>query len=394
MTFVLVYAATLLAAVLLSDLARRSVLSTAVLFLAVGCVTGPGVLGWIGPEASGEVVKRFAELALVTVLFTDGMKVGARDLARAWHLPGRALLLGLPLTLGLSAVCAHALFDLPWSSALLVASALAPTDPVLAAALVSRDEIPWTLRHLLNVESGLNDGLALPLVVITLAVASHRELHLGSLALEVAMGVVLGVVIPLAALLLPRLPFLGSHDVYDGLLVFAIGLLLFALGEHLHANTFLAAFAGGVTVATVSGRARDAFQPFGEPLAELLKLAALLVFGALLAPSLWTSTGLSGWIFALLVLLAARPLAIFAALAGSGMRRAQKLAAAWFGPKGFASVVFALLIAQSSSLPDRELLFHLAALTIALSMVLHASTDALVARWFGMHGGQAPAAGG
>lgn len=168
MDLFLVFAVALLAAVLLSGLAERTVLSTAVLFLVVGFLAG-GVTDFLTLLPEEPLTIRLAELALFAVLFTDGMRLRARDLAYAWHLPGRALLLGLPLTLLLTALLAHFVAGLPWVASLLVGAVLSPTDPIFASALVGREEVPLRLRRLLNVESGLNDSLALPIVLVLLA---------------------------------------------------------------------------------------------------------------------------------------------------------------------------------------------------------------------------------
>jgi len=165
------FAVLLLIGVLISERAHRTVLSTAVLFLVGGFLLGPGALNIVSVSAGDPIVGGLAELALFSVLFTDGMRVGFRDLRSAWRLPGRALLLGLPLTLGLTAVFAHYIVGLPWLESFLLGAILAPTDPVFAAAIVGREEVPGRLRHLLNVESGVNDGLALPIVLILLAAA-------------------------------------------------------------------------------------------------------------------------------------------------------------------------------------------------------------------------------
>jgi NhaP-type Na+/H+ or K+/H+ antiporter len=380
-TALFVYALVLLVAVLVSRLAQRTVLSTALLFLAAGFVVGDGALGVVPLAPDDHVVSRLVELALFTVLFTDGMRAGLSDLRSAWRLPGRALLLGLPLTLVAVAVCARYAVGLPWLQALLVGAALSATDPVLAAALVGREEVPWRLRHLLNVESGLNDGLALPVVLVLVAALGHREVEPVGLVGEAALGIGLGVALPWVAVRLERTPLLGAAPAYRSLLVFAIGLLLFSTGVLTHANLFLAAFTAGATLATMSPELRRAFDEFGETLSELLKLAAILVFGALMSPTLLAEIPPGGWLFAILVLVAARPLALAVALFGSGLDWREWIAAAWFGPKGFASVVYGLLIVNAA-VEGAGRMFHLVALVIALSIVAHSSTDVLVARWF------------
>lgn len=381
MDIVLVFAATLVLAVLVSELAHRSIISTAVLFLVAGFVAGPGVLDAIDVQPTDEGVFLLAELALFAVLFTDGMRAGFRDLASAWRLPGRALLFGFPLTLVGTALLAHFVARLPWAESFLLGAALSPTDPVFASAIIGRKEIPWRLRHLLNVESGLNDGLALPVVVVLIAVVGQQEPESLSLLLEVAAGIGLGLIIPWVAIRLERLRQFSASTTYEPLNAFAIGLLVLATTSVLHANEFLAAFTAGVTVATIAPEVREAFHRFGELVAELLKLAALLLFGALLTPTFLADISPWGYLFALLALLVVRPAALGVSLVGSRLRLEERAAAAWFGPKGFASIVYGLLIlASGGELADE--LFHLVGLVAAASIVAHSSTDVLLARRF------------
>ena len=378
----LTFAVVLLAAVLVSALAKRTILSTAVLFLVAGFALGPDTTGVLDVRADSPVVALLAELALFAVLFTDGMRVGWADLRSAWHLPGRALGWGLPLTMLVTAAAAHWVAGLDWPEALLIGAVLAPTDPVFASALVGNDKVPARLRHLLNVESGVNDGLALPFVIVFLAVASGSDdLHLGELALEVSLGLAIGVLVPLGAILLERTRIFAASTAYEPLNAVAIGLLVLALGQATHANLFLAAFAAGITVATFGPRQRAAFAHFGENIAELFKLAALLVFGALISLEFLGEISWNGWIFAVLAIVLARPLALWLSFLRSGLDLREQVAAMWFGPKGFASVVYGLLVLESGIAAANEI-FHLVALTIVISIVLHSSTDVVVARAF------------
>ncbi len=382
-----VFAITLLLAVLVSELAERSVLSTAVLFLAAGFLAGEGVLNVVQIRPDNPVVSMFAELALFSVLFTDGMRISVRDLVTAWSLPGRALLMGLPLTLLGTALLGRWVVGLPWADAFLLGAALSPTDPVFASAIVGRDEVPFRLRHLLNVESGLNDGLSLPIVLAMLAVVESSPLHLGEVLYELVLGLILGVVVPWSLIRLEQTRFFAAHQTYQPLFGLAIGLLVLSLSAITRANAFLAAFAAGITVASVSPEVKARFQHFGELIAELLKLAALMVFGALISPRFLSEISLSGYVFVLLALVAVRPIAIGLSLVRSPLGVRERVAAAWFGPKGFASVVFGLLILKEGAKPDFEWaradqLYHLIALTITGSILAHSSTDVIVARWF------------
>ncbi|MCA1841323.1 MAG: cation:proton antiporter, partial [Actinobacteria bacterium] len=196
---VVIFGALLLISVLLSEIAHRTVLSLAVLFLVAGFVLGGGGVGVMSFDTKDPAVGLIAELALFSILFTDGMKAGLSQIRSIWGLPGRALLLGMPICFGLISISARLVVDMPWAHCFLIGAILTPTDPVFASAIIARDEVPSRLRHLLNVESGLNDGLALPVVVILLGIASGkhpRPLHEAS---ELFAGLLLGLLIPLAA---------------------------------------------------------------------------------------------------------------------------------------------------------------------------------------------------
>lgn len=378
----LVFALLLLAGVLISERASRTVLSTAVLFLLGGFVIGQGVTGLVPLQPRDQVVGVLAQLALFSVLFTDGMKVGWSDLRSAWRLPGRALVLGLPLTLIVTALLARYIAGLPWLQCFLIGAVLAPTDPVFAAAIVGRKEVPGRLRHLLNVESGLNDGLALPLVLVLLALGGGMDVGATVLAEEIVLGLFIGVFVPLLVIWLERLPFLNATKGLQPLVAVSIGLLVLSICLVTGANLFLAAFSAGITVATAGPGFREEFEQFGELVSELLKLAAILVFGALITPTfLFGEIAWTGWVFAVLAIVAARPLALFVSFLGTGLPAKEQLAAMWFGPKGFASVVYGLLVLESGIERSDEL-FHLVALVILLSILAHSSTDVLVARQF------------
>jgi sodium/hydrogen antiporter len=381
MVVLLAFSSVLVLAVLLSALAQRSVLSSAVLFLVAGFLFGPGVWGLVSVDADDEVIARFAELALFSILFTDGMHLTVERLREIWQLPGRALLIGLPLTLVAVAVLARLLTGVSWPAAWLIGAALSSTDPVLAAAFIGAKQVPSRVRELLNVESGLNDGLALPVVIGLLSVNGSANASLWSAVGDAFLGVVIGIGVAWGAMGLNRTRVFGVSEGYAPIGAFAVGLLVLALTSLVHANEFLAAFAAGVTVSTCAPRARDAFKPLGEPISEVLKLAALLLFAALISPAFLATLGPAEYGFAVLVLLVARPVAIFVSLIGTELSWRETLAVGWFGPRGFASVFFGFLI-LSSGIRDADHIFHLLALVVTASIIAHSSTDVLVARLF------------
>lgn len=309
------------------------------------------------------------------------MRIGTHDLRSAWRLPGRALFFGLPLTLIGTALLAHLLVGLPWAESLLLGAILSPTDPVLAVAIIGGEGVPFRLRHLLNVESGLNDGLALPVVLVMLKFMGATEVAVVIVLAELALGIALGVLVPWIVLRLQRIEPLSPGTAHEPLNGFAPGLVVLALASLTQANQFLAAFTAGVTIATVSPKVRDAFRQFGDLVTELVKLSALFIFGALISPEvLGAQLGAMDYAFALLSLIAVRPLALGIALLGSRLGWREWIAAVWFGPKGFSSMMFGLLILKAG-VPQGVRLFHLVAIVVAGSIVVHSSTDVPAVRW-------------
>ncbi|BCK71186.1 peptidase [Streptomyces libani subsp. rufus] len=385
MVLVAVFGVALLIAVLLSGLAARTVLSTSLLFLVSGALVSDGFLGLIHITPDSDIVSVTADLALFAVLFTDGMHVSFPKLRENWRSPARALGLGMPLAFLGTALTTHYLVDLDWTTSFLVGAVLAPTDPVFASAIVGRKEVPARLRQLLNVESGINDGLALPLVLILIATsgptAGHADASLAKIALELALGLALGVLLPLLVTGLLRFRLLGSEPKLQPLLPLAIGIILYGLCHLTHANPYLAAFSAGAVLTAASPEAKSAFEPLGEALAELAKFAALLVFGALLTPQLFGDLSPGGYAAAILAIVLIRPASLLLSLIGTRFDRREKLIAAWFGPKGFASVVYGLLVLQSG-IPQGHQAYTLIAVCIATSIIAHSSTDVPIARLF------------
>ncbi len=381
MSIILVFGVTLLLVVLVSGFAARTVLSTALLFLAAGAITGNGGAHWIDVKPHDPVVVTLADLALFSVLYTDGMRAAVPALKATGRTAGRALGLGMPLTFIGIALLTKALTPLDWMASFLVGAILSPTDPVFAAAIIGRTDVPLRLRRLLNVESGLNDGLALPVVVILIAAASHGHTHIWTVVGELAAGIGLGIAMPLVAHLLARLPGIGSEGRLAPLGPFSVAVILYATCHLTNANAYLAAFAAGSTLATVAPAAHRAFEEFGDLIAELLKLAALLVFGALLTPHLLHRLPIGAWAVAVLALVLVRPVALLLSLYRAHLTRRETAAVAWFGPKGFASVVYGLL-ALDAGLDVSQAVFDLVAVCIALSIAVHSSTDLPVARMF------------
>ncbi|BDZ54412.1 peptidase [Agromyces marinus] len=304
------FALTLMAAILISGIAHRTVLSTTVLFLVAGFVLGEGLLGVIDLEATDPTVTTVSSLALFIVLFTDGQEIGFRQLRSAWKLPGRALLLGMPITFVITTALGMWLLGFTLLEAALVAAVLAPTDPVFASAIIGRGEIPHRVRHLLGVESGLNDGLALPVVLILIATAGGPDVEAIVLVEELVLGILVGVAVPLVTSWLVRRRIFALTPLYASLTPVAVGLIVLGICTVTHANLYLAAYAAGITIASAAPEMRVAFRDFGGQLSELVKLFAILMFGALISPELLLSVPWTAYLFAVLLMVFARPVAV------------------------------------------------------------------------------------
>ncbi len=381
MTLLLVFSVTLLIAVLVSDIAERSILSAALLFLVAGFLTGRGVFG-TAPELPHALLARVSEIALFSILFTDGMRTGGvSSIAESWHLPGRALLIGMPVTIGAIALVAHYALSASWIASFLVAAVLSPTDPVFVSAIFRFEAISQRVKSLLNVESGMNDGLALPVVMLLLVRSDHTGESLWIIVLQLVLGVVIGIVVPWLGIRLEHSRFFKAAGIFESLNAFALGLLVLAICYSTGANLFLGAYAAGITIASLGTSAVESFESFGELIAELLKLAAILIFGAVIARHFFEA--LSGWEYAFIALatFVLRPPAVVLSLTGTELAWHERLLAGWFGPKGFASVVYGLLILQAGLTQ----LAHLVAVSVAASIFVFSSTDILVSRWYEAH---------
>jgi sodium/hydrogen antiporter len=367
----------------LSGVMHGTVLSISVLAVAVGI--GLAETDLISVHTGDPGVVEMIELALILTLFSDGMFVERELLGRHWGPPARALAVAMPITMVLLALGAHTLFgDLSWAEAFLLAAVLSPTDPVVTSAVVTAQRVPAVVRHTLNLESGLNDGLALPFVLFFLVLASPGG-DAGAEALELlgeaAVGGVVGVVLGLVGgRLHNRLPGGGITARYEGIYAVGFGLAAFGLADVTFGNGLIAAFVAGIALGATEHEIPDSFVDFAENVSSIFAVVTFFLFGALIV-----ATGYEGPVWALFVfipfaLLVARPVAVVAALAGTRLPRPQKLFIAWFGPKGVASMLFALFVLDRS-VAHGSLVFDVAAFAILSSIVAHGLTDTVGARW-------------
>ena len=381
---VLLFSGALLAiAAALSGLFHGTVLSVSVLGVALGAgLAGAGVVD-VSPDDDTTV--QLIELALIVTLFSDGLFVQRELLIVHWSAPVRALALAMPLTLLLLAACAKLLFgDLDWAEAFLLAAVLSPTDPVVTSTVVTSQRVPESIRHTLNLESGLNDGLALPFVLFFIVLASPGG-DAGSEALdllgEAAVGALIGVALGLlAGRMTHHLPGGGMERRYEGIFALGVGLLAFGLADVTIGNGFIAAFVCGIALAVADHDIAEDFVVFSENVSSILQVLAFFVFGALIvAVGVGVGVGLL-LVFIVFALLVARPLAVAISFLRVKLPTPHRAFIAWFGPKGVASMLFALFV-LNSAVGERELIFEVAAFVILASILAHGLSDTLGTNW-------------
>jgi NhaP-type Na+/H+ or K+/H+ antiporter len=373
---------------LLSGLARRSMLSLAALFVLAGFILGQGATGVLNFRANSGLVADLATVALIVILFRDGLEVDAELLQRHWQLPLRKLAIAMPITAIVVALLTHALVGLGWTESFLLGALLSPTDPVLSSGVVTDARVPRVIRHSLNLESGLNDGLALPAVLAFAAALDAGHGHfvwwhfvLQDVGLGFAFGLVCGAI---GSLVMARDG--GSTDraiPAHQKALYGLGLAFATYGLTTlppHGNGFIAVFVAAIVVGIRRPDLRESFAVHAEEVVEIVKLGIFAVFGSLLTihglfADGWAAVGVVAATFLL-----ARPVAVWIALAGTRVSGAEKAFMAWFGPKGVATMTFALLI-LARGVQSGQRIFNIAALAVFASILLHGLTDTPGTSW-------------
>ena len=382
-TALLVLGGILVVTAALSGWLHGTVLSASVLSVLAGVALSlTGVLS-VSPDAT--IVLLIVELALILTLFSDGLYVERELLEQHWGPAARALALAMPVTLVLLALAAKALFPaLSWSEAFLLGAVLSPTDPVVTSSVVTSERVPRVVRHTLNLESGVNDGLALPFVLFFLVLATNTGNAVGE-AVKLGGQAVVGAVIGLALAFvggraLSRLPQPGVTERYEGVYALGIGLAAYGLAEVTYGNGLIAAFVAGIALAVARHDVPEAFSEFNETLSSAFQVITFVVFGAVVEATGYGGNTGSLLVFIAFALVVARPLAVAVALVGVELPRPQKVFVAWFGPKGVASILFALLV-LASDVGNRQLVFEVSSFTVLASIFAHGLTDTLGAAW-------------
>lgn len=392
-----VIGAVFLAFALVSRPLADTPITPALVFAALGAVLGPLGLGLASIEVTRGAVELLAEITLALLLFSDAARINLRNLRTHHTLPFRMLVIGLPLTIVVGTGAGFALF--PWLGfweVALLAALLAPTDAALGQAVMSHPEIPTRIRQALNVESGLNDGLALPAVlfIATCAAAAHGDDSVRRWTIFAAKQLGLSPVIGLA------IGFMGGRLValagarglmtpsFEGLAALAIAALAYLGAELMEANGFISVFVAGMALGALAKRHCDFLFEFAEAEGQLLALATFLVFGLALLPETVAVADWAMLAYAALSLTLVRMVPVSLSLVGTGLGPASHLFLGWFGPRGLATVLFGMLIVSRAEIPHREEILGLAMGVVALSIVAHGLTAAPFARLYGRMAGR------
>lgn len=383
--FILVYSS-------LAGGVERTWISGPIVFTVFGVVVGPLGLGLLVLEVKAENFRLLAELALALVLFTDAAGANLGILRRIWQLPARLLLVGLPLTILFGFGMGLVLFpNLSLFEIALLATMLAPTDAALGKGVVTNPAVPKEVRQGLNVESGLNDGICVPILFLFLALALGKDggQSRGSLAWhffshEIGIGLLVGVVLTGLTIWFIRLcherQWISSIWIQFPVVGLAIG--CFAMAQVLGGSGFIAAFVGGLLFGSRLKQHREDLLRAAEGTGEIFALLTWVIFGAVVVGKALEIFSFTHVLYAVLSLTVIRMLPVFLSLSGLGARTEGKLFIGWFGPRGLASIVFGIIVLHAG-LPNGRVLAEVVAWTVIFSIILHGVTANPWGREFG-----------
>ncbi len=374
----------------------RAAASGPIVFVASGFLMGPLGLAWFDGSMSRTELRVLADMTLALILFIDAANANLAILRRQFRIPSRMLLFGLPGVIFLGTLTASLLFDnLSLFEAAILGTMLAATDAALGKAVVTNKAVPTKVREGLNIESGLNDGLCVPIlfVFIALAIGSGSEGGSTTLALKlVAKELGIGLVVGLGLTAVGTWAMRWCRDkgwlteVWKQVTVVALAITCFSVAQSLHGSGYIAAFVGGLVFGF---RAKDATHRLvlaAEGIGEALALLTWFVFGAAV---IGQSVEYFTWemlVYALLSLTVIRVLPIFLSLSGSGESASSKLFLGWFGPRGLASIVFAIIVVNKG-VPGGKFIGMVVVLTVFFSLVAHGVSANPLAKLLGQKEG-------
>ena len=355
----------------------------ALLFVLVGILVGPLALDALHVPIRGPGIGLVAEFTLAIVLFTDAANANLRVLRTFNWIPLRLLLIGLPLCLLSGWGFGLLLFqDMPWLEVAILATILAPTDAALGKAVISNPAVPAPMREGLSAESGLNDGICVPVLFILLAIVAPTEAGQATLSHalllifeEIGIGVAVGVGLAYLATTLINVAIKRhwNSPLWDQLTLTALAVLAFALAQHLGGSGFIAAFVCGLFVGHLLDKKKTSSLHSNESYADILSVVVWILFGAIIITNTLPYFDWKTWVYALASLTILRVVPVWLSLLGTNLTTESRLFIGWFGPRGLASIVFGVIVFQHEILAKEQLVATVVA-TVLLSVIMHGLT--------------------
>jgi NhaP-type Na+/H+ or K+/H+ antiporter len=363
------------------------------IYTTMGLLIGPILLNLVNIDPRNHGLQIVAELTLVIVLANDASRIDIRQVLRDHSLPQRLLLIGLPLTMVCGAFIAALLFpEISIWEAIILGIVLAPTDASLGQSVVSNPKVPVRIRQALNIESGLNDGFALPFLLLAIALALDSEVALGggkfffSTSKHILVGALFGVALGYLGMQLIRWGrssgWMSAN--FQKIMALALTLLAFSTAQQLDGNGFIAAFLFGLTFGNTFGRREsETLIDFSEAQVDLRMLATFILFGAVMLPPALEMVDQTMILFAVLSLTVMRMLPVWISMAGSKIRPVTTLYLGWFGPRGIASILYAFTVLEAEKVLGEELIYSAAMITVLLSVFAHGISAAPLSNRYG-----------
>lgn len=355
----------------------------AFLFMLVGILLGPAVLDALQLPIRGPGIRIIAELTLAIVLFTDAANANLKILRTFNWIPIRLLLIGLPLCLLSGWAFGLLLFqDMPWLEVAILATILAPTDAALGKAVVSNPAVPAPMREALSAESGLNDGICVPLLFILVAIVAPKEFGDGTLSHslllvfeEIGIGLLVGAGLAYicSTLMDVAIKRKWNSPLWSQLTLTSLAILAFATAQHLGGSGFIAAFICGLFAGHLLGENKHAYLDSNEGYADVLSVIVWILFGAVILTNTWPYFNWKTWTYAIASLTVIRIIPVWLSLLGTSLSHESRLFMGWFGPRGLASIVFGVIVMQHE-LVEKEQVVATVVSTVLLSVVFHGLT--------------------
>lgn len=369
---------------LLSRVSERSLITGPMVFLAAGALISPVGFGLIDVKFHASSTQLIAEVTLIIILFVDATMIPVNRLRETLSgIPARLLGIGLPLTMVFGTLVGLVMFPQMnvWLIAM-VALILAPTDAALGQAVIKSEAVPGRIRESISIESGLNDGIALPLILVCIAVLADGTDVIGSghwlkfMALQLTLGPIIGGLVGLVGGKLVDRAVANEwmEPVFQSLASIALALMAYAFAEIVHGNGFIAAFFAGLLLGVRDHRVRHRIQEFAEAEGQMLSLFVFLILGLVGLPFAINHMSWSTLIYALLSLTFIRMVPVALALMGSGLDQRTKVFIGWFGPRGIASILYLLIAVGKLDAEKFGPAVAVIVTTIVLSTVLHGLT--------------------